>query len=133
MRERFTPHERDDTRELTRSEADEIVKEYNREFNKRRVEKALSTLKETELKESEELRNEVRSRVKIESNDESLAYLLGAMRDGQTVIRITNDVGHGGGPCLRQQGARPGLCLAPRESVLATVTASRRSPLDNTL
>lgn len=82
MRERFTPHERDETRELTRSEADEIVKEYNREFNKRKVEKALSTLKETELNEPEELSNEVRSRVKIESNDESLAYLLGAMRDG---------------------------------------------------
>jgi intein-encoded DNA endonuclease-like protein len=82
MRERFTPRERDEPREFTKSEAEEFVKEFNREYNERRMERALSTLKETELKESEELSNEVRSRIKIESNDESLAYLLGAMRDG---------------------------------------------------
>lgn len=82
MRERFTPRERDEPRELTKSEAEKIVKDYNREFNKRRMEKALSSLRETELRESEELHHEVRSRIKIESNDESLAYLLGAMRDG---------------------------------------------------
>jgi hypothetical protein len=44
------------------------------------VERARLRLKE--MSEAREAREEVRSRIKIESNDESLGYLLGAMRDG---------------------------------------------------
>ncbi len=87
MRERFTPSERDEPREVSNSELERITKEVLREVEEerlrnRRWERALSKLKESESKESEELSEEVRERVEIESDDESLGYLLGAMRDG---------------------------------------------------
>jgi hypothetical protein len=90
MRERFTPRERDESREISESELERTSKEVLREAEKerlrrdfeRRTERVLSALEKSELKESDELSKEVRSRVEIESNDESFGYLLGAMRDG---------------------------------------------------
>jgi intein-encoded DNA endonuclease-like protein len=90
MRERFTPRERDETRESKEVKAEEIAEtilrrieeERLREDLERRTERVLSALEKSELNESNELSKEVRSRVEIESNDESLGYLLGAMRDG---------------------------------------------------
>ena len=87
MRERFTPREREKTRDSEAQRiAEKIARDFQRESTERSkvleegVERARLSLKE--MKETREAREEVRSRIKIESSDESLGYLLGAMRDG---------------------------------------------------
>lgn len=85
MKERLTPRERDEPRESEKLDLEKFAEEFRLKMREKqlhedmdhRLERALSKLDETS-----EVSKDTKERLKIESDDESLAYLLGAMRDG---------------------------------------------------